>query len=288
MITTTNEGLMAMKCRHGEVAPAPDSTSSPALRRLRVNVPSSSAKPVTSQPSMLLEPVPVPASTIADKSISVMPAQPKPSFAEQKLTASDMVNRPVFQVSMAQLADLSPQFRTQIKGALTKPHKKPVKVDNATPMVFAMEQVQNDLPHPPILEERRTTTHAPCTQGTINGRNVEMILDGGATTCIISLNLVKRLGIKELEMADKTILLGDEQVVKPIGIATDLEVILDGIYSYTLDALCLDITSYDFLVGRYALQEMQVGTDWHTHFWWVRNENGVHPLQMDYVTNPAP
>ncbi|KAI8138034.1 hypothetical protein BJV82DRAFT_583251 [Fennellomyces sp. T-0311] len=276
---TNTDDLLAVKRGHDETKITADTSSAPAVCRLRVNGPKPPVQQIISQSSL----PPAAAPIVIDSPKPTTNAHTRSTLAESRLTASDVVNRPVFQVSIAQMADLSPRFRTQVKAVLTKPHKKPIKVDTATLMMFSMDHVSNYTSEPPNRSIRRTITHAPATQGTINGQDVEMILDGGATACIISLNLVMRLGIEELKAADKTLMLGDGQVVQPISIATDLEVMLGGVSSCMLDALCLDISSYDFLVGRHALHELKVGTDWYTHQWWVRNDQGsVHPLPTEY------
>jgi hypothetical protein len=45
-------------------------------------------------------------------------------LANPPISYDELVNQPVYSLSLAQIADLSPNSRTQLKAALTKPHTK--------------------------------------------------------------------------------------------------------------------------------------------------------------------
>lgn len=58
--------------------------------------------------------------------------------------------------------------------------------------------------------------------------------------------------------------------------------------SKTIDVctLCLDIPSYDFIVGREAFASLSIGTDWGCHFWYTMSLQGFMPLSIQYMPIP--
>lgn len=120
---------------------------------------------------------------------------------------------------------------------------------------------------------------APRILAKINGVEANLILNTGCTPCIISLNLVKRLGLEYQLVAlpkDKQagILVGDgRQEVETKGVIKDLQIELLPGRSLKVDTPCLDVPEkvYEFLFGRIAMARFGVGADMATSDWYIRD-----------------
>ncbi|KAI9003770.1 hypothetical protein CLU79DRAFT_724146 [Phycomyces nitens] len=80
-------------------------------------------------------------------------------------------------------------------------------------------------------------------------------------------------------------MLGNRSFTKPCGIALDLIINVGNISQIKFRALCLDVgDKYDFLIGRLGFHHLHIGTDWTTHFWYLRTEAGIVPCEVYYET----
>ncbi|CDS12577.1 hypothetical protein LRAMOSA11497 [Lichtheimia ramosa] len=197
-------------------------------------------------------------------------------LADAALTAKELVNRPVYQVSLAQLADIAPSFRTQAKSALTKPHRK----DHGSSTMLQVET--NDLdsqPQVPLGES------APRSIGLVNGKTVNMILDGGCVPCIVSTNLASALNL--VIGPDSTPLtFGDGSGKRAPIVQSQVSISVGPSKTVNVRTLCLDVPSYDFVVGREAFSLLGIGTDWSHHFWYTMSSHGYMPLSVQYTPIP--
>jgi predicted aspartyl protease len=75
---------------------------------------------------------------------------------------------------------------------------------------------------------------APRTHGTINGHHCELILDCGCTTFIISLQMLKRLGLDTMEPYTSDLVMGDGNFSKCLGKVRGLRVNVSNIVSGTV------------------------------------------------------
>lgn len=184
-----------------------------------------------------------------------------------------IINETVHQVSLNDLASLSPVARLKLKSLMTKPQANRVNrmladVNNEKKIGTVLLSEESNLPK---------GKSAPRTFAEINGEKCEVILDGGCTSFIISLNMAKKLGIREAEPSDTAVMFGDGKLYQPIGLIKNLHIKLgntDKIVS--VNALCYDVgNQYDFIIGREGLHALGVGTDWATHFWYTRSDYGL-------------
>ncbi|KAI8338289.1 hypothetical protein BD560DRAFT_412947, partial [Blakeslea trispora] len=175
-------------------------------------------------------------------------------------------------LTMDEMALLSPAARTGFKSRLTKPqaHKKVNDVN--TPSALLGEVVTN-------VPKGKS---APRARGWISGEPCEVILDGGCTSFIISLGFVKKLGIREMESCNTSVMFGDGKSYSPVGIVKNLRVQVGESEVVSVDALCFDVQKYNFIVGREGLHLLKIGTDWSTHFWYVKRNEGTVPLEAYY------
>ena len=214
---------------------------------------------------------------MVDKNI-VKVAKPTKSLAKEPITVNDIVNRPVMQLSIAQMADISPSFRTEMKKSLTKAHSKlrRTKIQQTTNVAYKIDYSDQN--------NQGKAKGAPRLRVKLNGVPVEAILDGGAGSCLISLQLINQLGINSLDKSNTTHALADGSRSRAIGVARGLALTFgDGIATRAMiDATVFDQDDYPLLIGRYLLEALKIGTDWERNFWYIKTPSGVTPLKVGY------
>ncbi|CAO3591542.1 unnamed protein product, partial [Absidia cylindrospora] len=144
----------------------------------------------------------------------------------------DIVNKPVFQVSLAQLAATSSTIRSQIKESLTKRYSK-----------------KNDV----SLTQSITLPEgncAPWTLGKINGKEAPLVLDGGSSVDIVSLELIKSLGISRLHSSGTVINVANGTSAYPVGEVDSLEITMSNQTLSLENTLVFENLQYDCLIGR--------------------------------------
>lgn len=206
-------------------------------------------------------------------------SQPKGNNVKIDQIVDRILNEPVHQVSLNDLASLSPVARSKLKSLMTKP-----QVNKSS----RITEDQGNKVTTVLLSEESTVPKgksAPRSHAEINGVQREVILDGGCTSFIISLKFAKELGIQEAEPCDTAVMFGDGKLYHPIGLIRDIRIKLgntDKVVS--VNALCYDVgDQYEFIIGREGLHALGVGTDWSTHYWYVRSEEGIIPLDIHYT-----
>ncbi|KAI8643357.1 hypothetical protein BD408DRAFT_401960 [Parasitella parasitica] len=184
-------------------------------------------------------------------------------------------------MSVRDVAALSPAARTMIKQTLTKPQsgrrtKEKKKLDDATQV---------------LIGETGTTPpkgkSAPRAFGSVNGKPCKLILDGGCTSYIVSLNFLRELGITEVEKTSASVIFGDGKSRECIGIARkNLQLRVGNSQLVSISALSFDVgDKYDFIVGREGLHALNIA-DWSTHYLYIKSNEALHPLEVHYVKNP--
>jgi hypothetical protein len=173
----------------------------------------------------------------------------------------------VHPISLSQLSELSPVARTKIKSRITKQHHNKA-VRHETKVALFSEESTNKLP-----------------KGKLNGVSCEMILDGGYTS-VVSLQAAKKLSIQHIDVCNSPVMFGDGKLYNPTGIAKDLRLQIGDSEAISANALCFDVGNrYSFIVGREGLHTLRIGPDWSNHYWYVKSEQGVIPLDVYYTKN---
>ncbi|KAG2216375.1 hypothetical protein INT45_007378 [Circinella minor] len=201
-------------------------------------------------------------------------------LTEKSLQAKEIIEQQVFQVSLAQLADLSPQFRTQVKNSLTKHHHK--SHVQQQDMHLLNEDQEDSVQSESIPEE----DSAPHVWEKVNGVPLRIILDGGCTSVIVSLNLLKKLGIEEIDSINRPLQLGDGHFASPVGKVPSLSISIGESNARNFSTLYLDVLSYDLLLGRHSLYKLQVVTDWKYHKWSIYLNQELVLLEVEYTAIP--
>jgi hypothetical protein len=202
--------------------------------------------------------------SLPDKGKKKVKIQHRPSpqpIARNQIVASDVLNAQVFPVSIAQMAEWNAALRTSFKDGLTRKHKP----KGAAQAFHVTEPDQSPLP---------SGLSAPHTMGTIAGFECPMILDGGCTPNIISKNLALYLGFTELEVAKTRLAIANGDSVLPLGILKGVTITVGPSRKIEVDAVCLDIPDYDFLVGRQSFHRLGIDTNWRKHVWRVLDDQG--------------
>ncbi|CEP14621.1 hypothetical protein [Parasitella parasitica] len=212
---------------------------------------------------------------------SVQPSAPKPISTPITTTTSSplplshvdiesLLNDKVFLLSLSDIAAMSPKARAILKKNLTKSHSK--KKEN---------KVEANL-----IDESKSVkgTSAPRISGAINSLPCEIILDGGCTPCIISFELIKKLGLQDkLEMVDRKLIIGDGSSIPVKGTIKNLNINIGNAAIIYQDALCLDVgDKYTFIAGRKLMHELKITTDWESHTWSIKLSHQTVKLDVYY------
>ncbi|SAM04406.1 hypothetical protein [Absidia glauca] len=180
---------------------------------------------------------------------------------DMPIDVMELLNLPVFSLSLAQLASTSGKIRSQLKEGLTKRYS-----------VKDAALVDNQLP---------PGNCAPWVNGYINGVLSPMVLDGGSSVSLISEDLVLSLGFTEIDEISITINVANGSTVAPLGAIKGLNVKV-GSTRAVIDALVMPNVTYDLLLGRKTLHLLNIHTDWSSHEWFVDSE----PLDVLYDRAP--
>ncbi|OBZ80301.1 hypothetical protein A0J61_11650, partial [Choanephora cucurbitarum] len=163
---------------------------------------------------------------------------------------------------------------------ITKPQEKKANQkqdNNVSQSIALLGETEDKLPK---------GKSAPRTSGTLNGHIAEFILDGGCTSYIISLKLAKEMGIRDVEPCNQSVMFGDGKQYDPIGIAKNIRLQVGDSEVISVNAMCFDVGDrYGFIVGREGLHALRIGTDWSSHFWYLKNDMGTVPLSVHYTKN---
>lgn len=206
------------------------------------------------------------------------PLKVKPPVFESKTATvvSELRNQKVFQLSYNEIIALSSKAHTEFRRALVS--KSKLENDQVKDISDLLLNQECELPE---------GNHAPRTIGHINGIQVNVILDTGCTPCVISYQLVQKLGLADKlislpKSSDGGILVGDGRRVQIKGIVKDLKLQLLPGHTRTIDAVCLDVpeSAYEFLCGRIVMAQFGVCVDLGTSSWFVRNGKELDEMEV--------
>ncbi|KAG1531772.1 hypothetical protein G6F51_013389 [Rhizopus arrhizus] len=140
-----------------------------------------------------------------------------------------LMDRPVFSLSLNDIATLSPASRTQFKSALTKSQRNP----RGKPVMLA------DGVEEPFLEAE-----------TVNPGNPSIPRIRGF-----------------LFKSNQELLLGNGAAAKCLGEVRGLQIVVGDVVSATVDAVCLDVEDkFDFVIGHPGLQHFGIGVDMRNQY----------------------
>lgn len=174
------------------------------------------------------------------------------ALKDSSLNANELLNRPVYSVSAAQLLEISPKLRVYLKRQLV------------------MKKQEEG------LLVKRSASGAPRTWGYVEGLQVPMILDGGSTTNIISTRLARLLSLP-IKTSSSTLTMANGIRIPVVGKLEGVRVRLHN-FCKKINTVVLDTEEYAFLGGRNLLSTFAIGTNWDTYKWTLGNR----PLKINY------
>jgi hypothetical protein len=87
----------------------------------------------------------------------------------------------------------------------------------------------------------------------------------------------------ELEEKDTQLIMASGKTVAPVGMLRYLPIQVGGSRKIEVDAVCLDVEDYGFIVGRIAFHSLGLDTNWKDHNWRVLDEQGENvELEVSY------
>ncbi|CEG80289.1 hypothetical protein RMATCC62417_14649 [Rhizopus microsporus] len=195
----------------------------------------------------------------------------KPGEGEIDNIISIIMNQPVHSLSLNQIAVLSTPARSRFEIKMTKPHNKISVHHQDHKIALLAEEESEEQAYAPLTHTQLPKAKgAPRTIGKVNGEDVEMILDGGCTSFVISNRLAIRLGITGVYKTNSSVVFGDDLYHKPIDVVSYLEIQISASDIASVEVLCFDVDKYDFIVGREGLHGLKIGTDWPPHYWYIK------------------
>lgn len=121
---------------------------------------------------------------------------------------------------------------------------------------------------------------SPKFRAMVNGVETIGIFDGGSTSCLISLELVRQLGVQSLKKTSTVHLMADGTRSKALGIACGLKLEIIGVLAITINATVFDQNDYSLLIGRHYMEATGVGTDWFSNFWYYKKDDRIVPISV--------
>ena len=194
--------------------------------------------------------------------------QPPIPIAKDPFSIKSIANIPNINVSLAQLADISPGFRSDLKKLITKsrPSKEKKKGKIATTSGYFADHVDNG---------------APRTLVRIKNYETSCVLDGGSVANIASLDFISKIGYTTLIPSRREYVFANGSKAYSLGLLHDLPVTIND-NTLLVSVSVFDHRDYTILLGRYALREFGIGTDWKEMKWWIKEADNTKPLNVFY------
>ena len=136
-------------------------------------------------------------------------------IAEEPIGIKSIVNATNFKVSLAQLADLSPAFRAELKRTITKSNYK-------------MNDKTKKLNNTPVLYTDASEHGAPRTIAQVRNFETATVLDGGSVTNIASLDFVSKIGYTTMDPIRREYVFANGSRAVSLGVLTKLPVKICG------------------------------------------------------------
>jgi len=110
---------------------------------------------------------------------------------------------------------------------------------------------------------------------------IDGVLDGGLVINIASLDLVRRLGVTHLYPNNHEYVFANGSKSASLGQVHDLPVTIAG-KTLPVNAVVFDHQHYPLLLGRRALKEFKIGTDWDHATWYIKINSQAQHLLVEY------
>lgn len=102
-------------------------------------------------------------------------------------------------------------------------------------------------------------------RGTVQGRDVVVMIDPGATHNFVSLAVVEELGMELTATGGFGVSLGNGDAIQGTGLCKNVEIVLDGRVAITVDMLPLELGNSDIILGVQWLETLgTVVSNWKT------------------------
>jgi len=214
------------------------------------------------------------------------------------------MNEAKLSLTVGQVCDLATSFRTELKKILVKPRGPSGSRAKAKPKVTDPEFI-NVMPEKPdiemvnLLSEQELYHNSTSTETVVSDENgyclwlkivlndtylVNTLLDGGAVPNIISIGLVKQLGIKELEPTQCNYITANGKRSKALGIAQNIMLRIFN-KELRIAAIVYNHTVFPFLLGQRMLKKLKILTDWETYSWTMKTNYGIQKLPVNFDTH---
>jgi len=209
-------------------------------------------------------------------------AKPRPrpksnEVAPPHRAAKQLMDEAKISLTLQQICELAPGFRAELRRQLVKPRKPKTNANS-------VEVQTENLLSTPINDQNGC---CPRTIVTLDNKfKVNALLDGGAVPNIISLELVKKLGIQDLLETNCKYITANGQKSKALGIAQDISLNIQG-QQLKFAAIVYNHNAFPLLLGRRVLKRLKIFTDWETCTWSMKTPDGIKRLPINFDTNYA-
>ena len=199
------------------------------------------------------------------------PQDPSPA----NKAAVQLMGEAKLSLTLQQICDLAPSFRAEVRRILIKPRKAKNSTKTSPENMYLSNTTNGD-----------DSGNCPRTLVKVNNLyNVNSLLDGGAVPNIISLDLVKKLGIKELLKDPGKYTTANGQRSQALGIAQGITIQFMG-KMLRFSAIVYNHNAFPLLLGRKALTKLRVITDWDTCKWYMKTDaNTKVRIPINFETN---
>ncbi|KAG2192845.1 hypothetical protein INT47_012374 [Mucor saturninus] len=186
----------------------------------------------------------------ADKERKIKTREKRKAIKEHQSEEAEEVVRSiraqqVIKLSLDQISAIAPKLLSSIKHTIK---------DDEDKLMGILSHTDVKLPE---------GNSAPCAEGRINGKTTEIILHTGNTASIISLDLVRKLGLESYLITTASLKRGisiaDGRTIYPIGILENVTIEISPGITRKFDVLCSAVQSYDFIMGRIDMAYLGVG-----------------------------
>ena len=198
--------------------------------------------------------------------------------------AKQLMEEAKISLTLEQICELAPGFRVEVRKLLVRPRKSKVIPDEVPeiPIVPEAPDIENIFINKLADDENG---NCPRTLVTVNNKcQVNALLDGGATPNIISLDLIKRLGIKELTETQRKYITANGESSQALGIAQDIILGIQG-RNIRISAIVYNHDAFPLLLGRKTLKKLKISTNWEKCDWYMNTNKGSKMIPVNFNTD---
>jgi len=169
---------------------------------------------------------------------------------------------------------LAPSFRAEVRRILVKPRKLKDSTKTGSENMYLSNNTGED------------SGNCPRTLVKVNNLYyVNALLDGGAVPNIVSFDLIKKLGIKELLKDSGKYTTASSQRSQALGIAQGITIYFRG-KLLRFSAIVYNHDAFPLLLGRRVLHKQKILTDWNLGKWYMKtSERTKVQIPINFDTN---